>query len=507
MRCLRDGERGSPMPVDLNGVEGEIAGVFNEILAATQRRAEETARVRRVAGKEDALKARARQPGGVGAWADDVASLGTLIDDMVSLTELNEMLEQRVKDQTTDLERSEAALRDADRQREEFLAILAHELRNPLAPLSMGVDILSRHLAQDAAPIVATTVPRMRRQLAYMVRLRVMRETSSKSSIGSLDLKREPTDLAVLVRVAADGARPFLELGGHELAVRTDASVTAQVDAARIIQILTNLLHNAAKFTTEGGLVRVELTVEGAEAVIRVIDPGEGIAPEDIERVFGMFARIDRRGTADPRGLGLGLALARRLAEMHGGSLSASSAGRGTGTTFTIRLPVYVGEAADVSRLPEGEGAAERAADTPNKPGEGGTLNVVVIEDNPDIADTLGAWLEDLRHEVHVARSGAAGLDLVVKHRPDLVLCDLGLPEIDGLEVCRRIRTLQGSSPPRMVALTGWGREGDRRRTRDVGFDEHLVKPVSAEKLREVLQGVLNAKRATQVQPDAVGRD
>jgi signal transduction histidine kinase len=410
-----------------------------------------------------------------------VAVFAELFRKTRALAELNETLELRVAERTAELEKSDAALRAADRQKDEFLAILAHELRNPLAPLSMGVDILLRQTPAGTAGVAQATLGRMRRQIDHMVRLIDDLLDISRITSGSMELKKGRADLAAIIRTAAEGARPFLERRNHTMSLATEAHVFSWADDTRITQIVGNLLHNAAKFTPIGGQVRVELVREGRDAVVRVVDNGVGIAPEQLERVFDMFARIDRTTTMGERGLGIGLALARRLAERHGGSLVASSTGEGRGTTFTLRLPADP-EVPDATCRPA-DGSAGRA---PEPSGH----RVLVIEDNPDVADTLVVWLEDLGHRVWVARTGRAGVDLVMEAGPDLVLCDLGLPDIDGIEVCRRIRSLGLAPRPRMVALTGWGRGDDRRRTKDAGFDTHIVKPVAEEKLLEVLRSV-----------------
>jgi signal transduction histidine kinase len=406
-----------------------------------------------------------------------VAVFADLFRKTRALAELNETLEARVRERTAELERSEASLRAADRQKDEFLAVLAHELRNPLAPLRMGVDILLDHQTPNAPPIVGATLVRMDRQVDHMVRLIDDLLDISRITRGALELQKERVNLASVVEWAVDGARPFLDKGRNAVSVDGATDVFVVADKTRITQILGNLLHNAAKFTPEGGRIRITLAREGGNAVVRVVDEGEGIAEDQIERVFDMFARIARPGSAPGRGLGIGLALARRIAELHGGSLGAFSAGRGKGTTFTLHLP---SEEAPVRP------AVPNAATAKHEPAR--VLNILIIEDEADIADTLAMWLEGLGHRVSIARAGLAGLELVEQKLPDLVLCDLGLPEIDGVEVCRRVRSLSIDPRPMMVALTGWGREADRRRVKEAGFDLHLVKPVALDKLRSVLQ-------------------
>jgi signal transduction histidine kinase len=409
-----------------------------------------------------------------------VAVFAELFRKTRALAELNEKLEERVRERTAELEKSEAALRAADRQKDEFLAVLAHELRNPLAPLSLGADLLLRQFGDGVPPAAGTTVVRMKRQIDHMVRLVDDLLDVARITRGSMDLKKERVDLATIVETAAESARPFFERRNHTISIEAHKDICANVDPTRVAQILGNLLHNAAKFTPDGGLIKLSLEQDGDEAVIRVIDRGAGIGPGQIERMFDMFTRIDRV-IATEHGLGIGLALARRLAELHDGSLSAHSEGQGHGTTFTLRLPAPAdARPASVN----GVTTSTSPSDTLNK------LRVLVIDDNPDVADTLALWLEDMGHTVWVARSGPTGIDLVEQNQPDLVLCDIGLPDMDGNEVCRRIRGLERVAQPTMVAVTGWGRDDDRRKTREAGFDAHLVKPVAVDKLRLLLEGV-----------------
>jgi two-component system CheB/CheR fusion protein len=294
-----------------------------------------------------------------------------------------------------------------------------------------------------------------------------------------IELKRDRTDLSQVIERAIESNRPFIDRRRHALAVNARTSLFVHGDGTRIAQIIGNLLHNAAKFTPEGGRIGVELAHQVDRAVIEVTDSGEGMASDQIERAFEMFARIDRKGSGGDRGLGIGLALARRLAELHGGTLTAESRGVGLGTTMRLTLPAHRVQANVQSPEAESNGAPHPSP-----------LNIVVIEDSADVADTLATLLEAMGHQVAVASSGQSGLELVGEKRPDLVLCDLGLPEMDGVEVCRRIRRLAIGPQPVVVALTGWGRDDDRQRTREAGFDHHLVKPVAPEKLESVLRGI-----------------
>jgi signal transduction histidine kinase len=392
-----------------------------------------------------------------------------------ALAELNAHLEARVAERTAELEKSEAALRAAGDQKDEFLAILAHELRNPLVPLRTGLDVLLRR----STPGLERTMTAMNRQLDHMVRLIDDLLDISRISRGLLELQKEPVGLADVVRTTVDSVRPLFERKGQQLTLSADETVEVDADSTRIAQILSNLLHNATKFTPSGGSVRVEMAREGGDATIRIVDTGPGILAEQMERVFDMFARVGRPGAAAEPGLGIGLALARRLAEMHGGMLTAASEGAGRGTTFTLRLPALPGVPARALAANGTNGSSQE----PLK-----ALDIVLIEDNDDVIDTMVDWLEDLGHRVRVARSGELGLDLVQAVPPRVVLCDLGLPGIDGTDVCRSIRALQLSMQPVMIALSGWGRETDRQRTKDAGFDHHLVKPISPDKLEAMLR-------------------
>ncbi|MGE5183533.1 MAG: response regulator [Acidobacteriota bacterium] len=402
-----------------------------------------------------------------------VAVFADLFRKTRALAELNLKLEERVAERT-------AALDAAAKQKDEFLAILAHELRNPLAPLRTGLDLVMA-AQQKGEPASPRTTAAMNRQLDHMVRLIDDLLDISRISRGVLELKKERVDLATVVDGALDNVRPLLERRKIELSLAVSRPVQAHADATRVAQILGNLLNNAAKFTLDGGRVSVELSHAGDHATICVRDSGIGIPPDQLDRVFEMFARVDRpdRRALD-QGLGIGLALSRRLADLHAGALTAASEGAGKGATFTLRLPaVAVAEAA----VPQANGKTVAAA-------EARGFSILVIEDNDDIADTLAELLGDLGHHVSVARTGPEGVDMVRKVQPEVVLCDLGLPGMDGVEVCRSVRALQLAAQPIMIALTGWGRDDDRKRTSEAGFDHHLVKPIAADKLHGVLRGL-----------------
>jgi len=354
------------------------------------------------------------------------------------------------------------------------LATLAHELRNPLAPLRMGLDLLRRNAAVDPN----RTLSVMQRQLDHVVRLIDDLLDVARISGGKLDLKKERVQLAICVDTALETTRPFFEKRRQRVSVENDRRIFGVVDPVRVTQIIANLLHNAAKFTPEGGLVEVELSFANAAANVRVTDHGLGIEPEQREHIFEMFARVERAGMSAHSGLGIGLALARKLAELHDGRLRVESAGLGHGSTFTLSLPAELGE--EVAATPS----------QPPPPRARNPTKVVIIEDNQDAAEVLALSLQTQGYSTAVAHSGPAGLLLVEQTRPDVVLCDLGLPGMDGIEVCRRVRQLAPEAQPVMVALTGWGMQKDRERTQATGFDHHLVKPVAPAALFELLDSL-----------------
>lgn len=404
-----------------------------------------------------------------------IAVFADLFRKTCALAELNETLEARVQERTAELEKSETALRAADRQKDEFLATLAHELRNPLAPLRMGLDLLTRTGSGESKG----TLTIMNRQLGHMVRLIDDLLDVARISGGKLELKKQRVNVAEAVQTALDTCRPFLEQRRQSVSADLDTSLVALADSTRLTQIVGNLLHNASKFTPDEGRVLVELKHEDGSAVIRITDTGSGIAPDQLDRVFDMFTRIERPALSGSGGLGIGLALSRTLATMHEGTLTAASPGVGLGSVFTLTLPAEVGT---VQAESERVGPARRS--TANG------VNVLIIEDNQDSAEVLALSLESRGFRAPVAYTGLSGLALVAEVRPRVVLCDIGLPDISGLEVCRRIKAMKLDYEPVLIALTGWGMKEDVRRTKEAGFAHHLVKPVLPDTLFELLAGV-----------------
>jgi signal transduction histidine kinase len=412
-----------------------------------------------------------------------IATFADLYRKTQALAELNENLEIRVRERTSELEKSEEALRAAGKQKDLFLATLAHELRNPLAPLRTGLGILLQQAEQP--PMVTRTLSAMNRQLDHMVRLIDDLLDVSRISRGTLEMRMEWIELSVVIERAIEAARPLLVRRNQSVMVDADGPNLAYVDGTRMVQAIGNLLNNASKHSPSGATIQVQLRRDGDRSIVRVVDQGVGIPAEQLDRVFNMFTKIERVAQHTNDGLGIGLALARQLAELHGGTLTAASAGEGEGATFTLSVPARdhdesIGAVQDVTP----EAARSPAAG----------LRIVVVEDNEDAADAMAAWLEQLGHEVRVGRTGPDGLVVIMESRPDVVLCDIGLPGFDGVELCRRI-VHEMQAAPVMVALTGWGMESDRQRTADAGFHHHLVKPVALDQLLEVLGSVRRKSR------------
>lgn len=370
-----------------------------------------------------------------------------------------------------------AALRETDRRKDEFLALLAHELRNPLAPLRSGVEVL--RLSGGEPDAVARARDRMDRQLTHLVRLVDDLLDVSRISRGKMELRRERVRLADVVGSAVETARPLTDAAGHTLRVSLpDDPVPLDADLTRLAQVFANLLTNSAKYTPHGGKIWLTAARDGAEVVVTVRDTGIGIPAGDLARIFDMFSQVDRSIERSTGGLGIGLALVKGLVEMHGGTVRAESPGVGAGSTFTVRLPVVVPEAAAAPVAePAADGHAPRAAGR----------RVLVVDDNRDGAESLAEMLRLLGHEPYTAHDGLEAVEAAGRLRPDLVLMDVGMPRLNGLDATVRIRAQPWGRKVRIVALTGWGQEGDRVRSREAGCDGHLVKPVSLVDLQRLL--------------------
>jgi signal transduction histidine kinase len=383
----------------------------------------------------------------------------------------NRDLERRVQ------ERTEALLR-ADRRKDEFLASLAHELRNPLAPIRSAVEILQIGVGpeDDAARARAVIV----RQVDHMTRLIDDLLDVSRITCDKLSLQVKSVELAQIVATAVETSRPLIDEHRHTLTVHLPSSpVVLEADAARLAQVLSNLLTNAAKYTAPGGEVRLTAEVQDTEVVIRVLDNGIGIDADMLARVFELFIQGDHPRERSGGGLGIGLTLARRLVEMHGGRLEARSDGEGRGSEFSVRLPLPLRPAHETA--PEGEQESEYPS----------RKRVLVVDDNEDAAEMLAVMLGTWGQETRVAYDGMQALATAEAFQPDIVLLDIGLPDLDGYEIARRLRTEPWGRRALLVAVTGWGQESDLERSRQAGFDRHLVKPVVPRLLRSLIAGAL----------------
>lgn len=367
-------------------------------------------------------------------------------------------------------------LAQADLAKDEFLATLSHELRNPLVPLRNGIELLSRYGNSDERSLRVGAM--MERQIGQLVRLVEDLLEMSRISRGTLSLQMERVELASVVRHAVETSEGLIEAAGHTLIVELPVEpVWIDGDPVRLTQILANLLNNAAKFTDHGGRIELRGEVEGGQAVISVSDNGSGIEPEMQQRVFEMFnrgKRSHRESKRNQAGLGIGLALSRKLAEMHGGQLVVESAGANMGSRFSFSLPLASGAPTLVAGE-DGHNASLRG------------LKVLVIEDNREVAASLQMLLETLDAEVHLAHDGPEGLAAYAALRPAAVLLDIGMPGMNGYEVARAIRRRFPEQPALLVALTGWGRDEDRRRAAEAGFDHHIVKPADLSVLERLL--------------------
>lgn len=375
----------------------------------------------------------------------------------------------------TERKQAEESLREAARRKDEFIAILSHELRNPLAPIRYAVPLLQREqLAESGVRALAV----IDRQLGHLTRLVDDLLDVSRIATGKIELRRDHVTLGAVVTAAIEGASPAVAAGHHTLKVAVpEEPVWLYADAARLAQVVANLLDNSAKYTPHGGRIELEAGQEDDHAFIRVHDSGVGISAEVLPSVFEMFHQGNTPFVSHKSegGLGIGLALARRLIEMHDGAISAHSAGVGQGAEFVVRLPLA--RPAAPSAMP-----AMMCTTTGRR-----SLKVLVVDDNADLVDMLAALISGLGHDVRKALDGRSAVSAALSYRPDVVLLDLGLPGMSGIEVARSLRQHPETVDARLVALTGWGQAGDRRETAEAGFDYHLTKPTDPDTLERLL--------------------
>ena len=414
-------------------------------------------------------------------WFDVYASrLGGPGSDLVAVI-FSDITQRLLAEQ--DLRRLNDELAQANRRKTEFLATLAHELRNPLAPLSNGLHLM--RMGASKPELLDKTRQMMERQVQHMVHLVDDLLDVARISTGKVELRRQRIDLKEVVATAVETSASLIESGRHKLHVEMPSQpLPMDADPTRIAQVVSNLLNNAAKYTPEPGRITLKVRVEGSEAVLSVTDTGIGIDPDALAQVFEMFAQVPSSAAKPLGGLGIGLSLVQSLVALHGGSVSAASPGPGQGSTFTARLPLAVAE---------GAGAESQAASAPASAGQ---LQVMVVDDNTDAAESLGVLLDIEGHAAHIAHTGAEALQIAQEHALDVVFLDIGLPDMSGYDVARRLRMLPGLQQTLLVALTGWGTQDDRQRTREAGFDRHLTKPAELPAVEELLRGAAQAKRA-----------
>ncbi|MEO5669899.1 MAG: response regulator [Ramlibacter sp.] len=399
------------------------------------------------------------------------------------LSELNQSLDRRVTERTEELQASEAQLRRANERKDEFLATLAHELRNPLAPVRNAVEILRRKGL--ATPELKWAMGLIDRQLQAMTRLIDDLMDVSRINQGKIELRRERVELASVIQDAIEATRPLIDELGHELVLDLPPdSLVMDADATRLAQAFMNLLNNAAKYMDRGGRIEVTARQSEGELVATVSDGGIGIAGDRLEAVFEMFSQVETALSRSRGGLGIGLSLTQRLVEMHGGKVKAVSDGLGRGSRFEVRLPLAAPKAVAV-------GGADQGGTAKHPPGmEGGQLRILVADDNQDAAATMTVLLEMLGHTVRSVHDGQAAVEAAAEFHPEVVLLDIGMPRLNGFEACRMIRAQPGGGAMKVVAITGWGQPGDRIASQEAGFDQHMVKPVDPVQLTKLLAAV-----------------
>jgi PAS domain S-box-containing protein len=385
-----------------------------------------------------------------------------------------------------------ADLSEADRRKNEFLAMLAHELRTPLAPISNAARAL--RLDRSDGKAVQSASEMLERQVGQMARLVDDLLDMSRITRGKIELRKEHIELAPIISQAVEAVRPLYGSMKHELTVTLPPqAVHLEADATRLAQVVGNLLNNAGKFTDKGGHVWLTVEQAGEQAIVRVRDNGIGIAAEQVPRLFEMFAQVDTSLERSRDGLGIGLTLVKALVEMHGGAVEVHSDGLGRGSEFTVRLPMIVETSRPVSRA------------TFSEPIPAVSRRILIVDDNEDGAEFLAVLLQLSGHETRKAHDGLEAIEAAERFQPDAVLLDIGLPRLNGYEVCRRIREKTWGKDLVLVALTGWGQEEDLRRSKEAGFDAHMVKPVDHDALMKLLDSLPTRGSADSQQPTTGG--
>jgi len=426
------------------------------------------------------LEYRLRRHDGAYRWSIDTASPrfgpnGEFLGYIGSVVEIEErkMLENELRKLAADLS-------EANRRKDEFLATLAHELRNPLAPIRNGLQVI--RLAHSDPGTVERARVMMDRQLRQMVRLVDDLLDVSRISLGKIELRRERVDLATVVNNAVETSRPLIESSGHELTISMPSEpIHVDADPTRLAQVFANLLNNAAKYNERGGHVWLNVQCFGNDVQVSVRDNGIGIPPHMLPKVFDMFTQVDRSLERSQGGLGIGLTLVKRLVEMQGGNVEAHSAGIGAGSEFVVRLPIVL----------LGPAQPDTASDMRESPDTRQRSRILIADDNEDSATSLAMMLELMGNEIRTSHDGLEAVESAADFRPDVILLDIGMPKLNGYEACRRIRKQPWSEKTVLIALTGWGQDDDRRRSHEAGFDHHLVKPVDPATLQKLLKELL----------------
>ena len=378
----------------------------------------------------------------------------------------------------TERKQVEGVLREADRRKDEFLATLSHELRNPLAPIRNALELMRR--ARHDPSLNERALAIMERQVKQLVRLTDDLLDVSRITRNRIELRRERLDLRTAIRSALETIEPLSDAAGHVVTVDLpDEPLWVYADLTRLAQAFANLLNNAVKYTDRGGRITLTASARNSEAIVHLTDTGIGIAPADLPSVFDMFVQIEPTHSRARSGLGIGLALARRLIELHGGHIEAQSQGEGKGTTFVVRLPMVA--------------AARREEPQPDLQRAQAGCRVLVAEDIPDAAEMMRLMIECMGHQVVIAADGVQAVELAEKHRPQIALLDIGMPRMDGYEAARRIRVALGRRVV-LVALTGWGQEQDQRRAYAAGFDYHVTKPAEPDALETLIASAVDCK-------------
>ncbi len=379
----------------------------------------------------------------------------------------------------TERKRAEEALQKADRNKNEFLATLAHELRNPLAPIRNGLQIM--RMSGNDAEMAAQAHSMMERQLGHMVRLIDDLLDVSRITQGKVTLRKERVDLAAVVQDAVETSRSLIEAAGHRLSVTLPSRpVTVNADRTRLAQVFANLLNNSAKYTAPGGQIALCVERHGTDVVIRVKDDGVGIPPDMLPRIFDTFMQVDRSLERSQGGLGIGLSLVRALVEMHNGTVEAHSDGHGKGSEFIVRLSDAV--------APESRSEPADAKDGGMTPS---CYRILVVDDNRDSALSLAMMLKIMGHDTRTAHDGEAAVQVTRSFRPDVVLLDIGLPKLNGYDACRQIRAEAWGKSMVLIALTGWGQDEDKQHSKEAGFNFHMIKPIDPDALTKLLTGLL----------------